>query len=80
MKTAEIREKNDEDLVELEKTTARELWKARFANHSNQLDDTNKVRRLRRDLARMKTIQGERSRAAAKNNGSTSSSTSADKK
>jgi large subunit ribosomal protein L29 len=65
MKTAEIREKSAEDLVELEKTTARELWKSRFANHSNQLDDTNKVRRLRRDIARMKTIQGERVRAAA---------------
>lgn len=65
MKNAEIREKSDEDLVELEKTTARELWKARFANHSNQLDDTNKVRRLRRDIARMKTIQGERAKAAA---------------
>ncbi len=66
MKTAELREKTDEDLVELEKTTARELWKSRFANHSNQLDDTNKVRRLRRDIARMKTLQTERARAAKK--------------
>ncbi len=65
MKTAEIREKSDEDLVELEKTTARELWKARFANHSNQLDDTNKVRRLRRDIARMKTVQTERAAKAS---------------
>jgi large subunit ribosomal protein L29 len=66
MKTAEIREKSAEDLLELEKTTARELWKARFANHSNQLDDTNKVRRLRRDIARMKTVQTERAAKAAK--------------
>jgi len=65
VKTAEIREKSAEDLLELEKTTARELWKARFANHSNQLDDTNKVRRLRRDIARMKTIQNERAAKAA---------------
>lgn len=66
MKTAEIREKSNEDLAELEKTTARELWKSRFANHSNQLDDTNKVRRLRRDIARMKTIQNERASAEKK--------------
>lgn len=66
MKTSEIREKSDEDLVELEKTNARELWKARFANHSNQLDDTNKVRRLRREIARVKTIRTERARAAKK--------------
>ena len=45
---------------------ARDLWKSRFANHSNQLDDTNKVRRLRRDIARVKTLQGERTRAAEK--------------
>ena len=64
-KPAELREKSDEDLVELEKTMARDLWKSRFANHSNQLDDTNKVRRLRRDIARVKTLQGERVRATA---------------
>ena len=65
MKTDELRKQSDEELVELEKTMARDLWKSRFANHSNQLDDTNKVRRLRRDIARVKTLQGERVRAAA---------------
>jgi large subunit ribosomal protein L29 len=66
VKTSELREKTNEDLVELEKTMSRDLWKARFANHSNQLDDTNKVRRTRRDIARIKTLQGERSSAAQK--------------
>jgi len=79
VKTAELREKSTEDLVELEKTMSRDLWKSRFANHSNQLDDTNKVRRLRRDIARVKTLQGERARAA-EHNGSTASSTPAGKK
>ena len=65
MKTDELRKQSDEELTELEKTMARDLWKSRFANHSNQLDDTNKVRRLRRDIARVKTLQGERVRAAA---------------
>ena len=64
MKTKELRDKTADELVELEKTTVRDLWKTRFANHSNQLDDTNKVRRLRRDIARMKTLAGERARAA----------------
>jgi len=63
MKTDELRKQSDEELVELEKTMARDLWKSRFANHSNQLDDTNKVRRLRRDIARVKTLRGERVRA-----------------
>ncbi len=39
---------------------ARELWKSLFSNHSNQLDDTDKIRRLRRDIARVKTQLVER--------------------
>jgi len=27
----------------------------KFSNYSNQLDDTDKIRRLRRDVARVKT-------------------------
>ncbi len=63
MKPSEIREKTTDELVELEKTMARDLFKARFANYSNQLDDTDKVRRMRRDIARIKTVLSERSKA-----------------
>lgn len=56
MKASELREKGIDDLVEMEKTMARELWQARFSNHSNQLDDTDKIRRLRRDVAKVKTV------------------------
>lgn len=62
MKTAELREKNDGELKELEQSLARDLWKSRFSNYSNQLDDTDKVRRLRREIARVKTILVERSK------------------
>jgi len=63
MKPSEIREKTTEELVELEKTMARDLFKARFANYSNQLDDTDSVRRSRRDIARVKTVLTERSKS-----------------
>lgn len=63
MKPSEIREKTTDELVELEKTMARDLFKARFANYSNQLDDTDSVRRMRRDIARIKTVLTERSKA-----------------
>lgn len=63
MKPSEIREKTTEELVELEKTMVRDLFKDRFANYSNQLDDTDKVRRSRRDIARVKTVLNERSKA-----------------
>jgi large subunit ribosomal protein L29 len=62
VKTAELREKNDGELKELEQSLARDLWKSRFSNYSNQLDDTDKVRRLRREIARVKTILVERSK------------------
>lgn len=55
MKQAEIREKNHVELVELEKKLRRDLWKARFDNYANQLNDTALIRRLRRDVARVKT-------------------------
>ena len=65
MKAKEIRERETQNLVELEKELAKDLWKARFDNHSNQLDDTDKIRRLRRDIARVKTALTQRS--ASKN-------------
>ena len=60
-KPSELRDKTDAELQELEQTMARDLWKSRFSNHSNQLDDTDKIRRLRRDIARVKTQLVERS-------------------
>ena len=63
MKPTEIREKTDDELVTLEKDLHRQVWKARFDNHSNQLDDTATIRKLRRDLARVKTILTERANA-----------------
>jgi large subunit ribosomal protein L29 len=56
VKPAELRDKSATELKELEKTLARDLWKSRFANYSNQLDDTDTIRRLRRDIARVKTV------------------------
>ena len=66
MKPAEIREKTDAELEELEKTLSRDLFKSRFANYSNQLDDTDKLRRLRQDVVRVKTVRNERARDSAK--------------
>jgi large subunit ribosomal protein L29 len=62
VKTSELNEKSVEELAGLEKSVTRELWQARFSNHSNQLDDTDKVRRMRRDVARVKTIITQKTR------------------
>jgi large subunit ribosomal protein L29 len=56
MKTSELREQTVAELEEQESKLSRELWKTRMDNYTNKLDDTAKIRRLRRDIARVKTI------------------------
>jgi large subunit ribosomal protein L29 len=56
MKTSDLREQTVAELEEREQNLRRELWKTRMDNYTNKLDDTAKVRRLRRDIARVKTI------------------------
>jgi len=60
MKPADIRESTTEELAIMEGDLRRQLWKARFDNHTSQLDDTSSIQKLRRDLARVKTILTER--------------------
>lgn len=56
MKAKDLREKAKPELEEMARDLTRELWKTRFANFTNQLDDTAKLRRLRREIARVKTV------------------------
>ena len=65
MKISEVREKSSEELQSLEGDLKRKLWKARFDNLSNQLDDTSSIPALRRDIARVKTVLTERQETAA---------------
>ena len=60
MKAAGFRERSTGELEQLEAESRRELWKARFDNYTHQLDDTSKIQRLRRNIARIKTILNER--------------------
>jgi large subunit ribosomal protein L29 len=66
MKTAELRERSPGDLAQLEEELNRDLWKARFSNFTNQLDDTAKLRRLRREIARVKTVRTQKQTQEAK--------------
>jgi large subunit ribosomal protein L29 len=60
VKPAEMREQTVQELAEQEQNLRRELWKTKMHNYTNQLDDTAKIRRLRRDIARIKTVLTER--------------------
>jgi len=62
VKASELRDLADGELLEKERELTRELWKTKIDNFTNQLDDSAKIRRLRRDIARVKTIMTERAK------------------
>lgn len=56
MKAKDLRERSLEDLRDLEKSLAKDVFTTRFKNFTNRLDDTSAIGKARRDLARVKTI------------------------
>jgi large subunit ribosomal protein L29 len=60
MKATDLREKSVEDLRELQKTLAHDVFESRLKNFTNRLDDTSSIRKTRRDLARVITLLRER--------------------
>lgn len=66
MKAKELRDQTDDELVTLLETKKRELMNLRFQLAMNQLDNTNKMTVVKRDIARVKTIMTERQLSAIK--------------
>ena len=62
MKTADVRTKTDDELTEQLDTLGRESFNLRFQRANGQLENTSRVRQVRRDIARIKTVLGERRR------------------
>tara|TARA_B100000579_G_scaffold2708_1_gene2132 strand:+ start:291 stop:491 length:201 start_codon:yes stop_codon:yes gene_type:complete len=60
MKTSEIRSMNDDQLKGAELNTRQALFEARLARATGELSDTTKVRKHRRDLAKILTVTKER--------------------
>jgi len=66
MKATEIREKTENELqTELEELKS-ELFKLRFQLVTNQLENPMKVKEVKKDIARVKTIMRERELKAVK--------------
>ena len=63
-KTEDLRAKTDDqltaDLVDLK----REQFNLRFQAATNQIERPARIQEVRREIARIKTLQGERARAA----------------
>ena len=63
MKTAELREKSVDELNTRERDLQEQLFKLRFQRATGQMENKMKMREVRREIARIKTLLGERSRA-----------------
>jgi large subunit ribosomal protein L29 len=65
MKAEKIRNLTEEELRHQERDLADQLFKLKFQLNMGQTESLKKIRGLRKDIARVKTILGERTRAAA---------------
>jgi len=62
MRAKEIRDLTTEEILQKERELAEELFRLRLRKSTGQLDNPMRLRHLRRDIARLKTIQHERAR------------------
>ncbi|MBA3532417.1 MAG: 50S ribosomal protein L29 [Ardenticatenales bacterium] len=60
MKATETRELKDSEIQQKLEEAYEELWNLRFKHATNQLTNTRDIRRIRKDIARLKTVQRER--------------------
>ena len=65
MKAEDIRAKSRDELTEQLDDLSKEAFNLRFQVASGQLENTSRVREVRRDMARIKTILREKSHAGA---------------
>ena len=64
MKAEDLRAKSADELTESLLALKKEQFNLRFQQASGQLEDTSQYRRLRRDIARIRTIMSDRRRSA----------------
>ena len=60
----DMKTKTDDQLDEQLGNLKREAFNLRFQAATNQLEKPSRVREVRRDIARIKTLQGQRTRSA----------------
>ena len=64
MDTADIRTKTEDELKEQIQELKKEALNLRFQRASGQLEATARIRQVRRDIARVRTVMGERRQSA----------------
>ena len=59
----ELKTKSDAELAQELVTKKKELFNLRFQNATNQLDNTARIKEVRRNIARIQTVITEKARA-----------------
>ncbi len=67
MDANELRDKTPDQLRDQLVALKKEAFNLRFQKATNQLENTARIRQVRRDAARVSTILNEKARAAAAN-------------
>jgi large subunit ribosomal protein L29 len=65
MKAEKIRDFSDEELANQERDFSEQIFRLRFQMATGQTEGLKKLRSLKKDIARIKTIRGERKASAA---------------
>ncbi|MBM9605427.1 50S ribosomal protein L29 [Desulfopila inferna] len=60
MKPSEVRNMSDEELIKKEKELREELSNLSFQHKIRPLEDTSRMNKMRKDIARINTINRER--------------------
>ncbi|MDQ6800679.1 MAG: 50S ribosomal protein L29 [Acidobacteriota bacterium] len=61
--TAELRDKSVDELQTRERELVEQLFKLRFQRATGRMESPAKMRQVRREIARIKTLLNEKSRA-----------------
>ncbi len=64
MRAADLRQKSADELRDEVMSLRKESFNLRFQKATGQLENTARVRQVRRDIARIKTILNEKPRAS----------------
>lgn len=60
MKASKLRDMTSEELATEEQELSKQLFQLRLQKATGQLDNVNKIKEIRRDLARVKTVRVEK--------------------
>ena len=66
MKASDVKAKTADELLDQLAKLKKEQFNLRFQQAGGQLDNTARVREVRRDIARIKTVIGQQAASAAK--------------